>query len=323
MIKRILLIALPILLFVTISRSQQRAQYSDYIMNNYLLNPAVGGTYGFWNAKIGHRSQWVGIDGGPRTSFISLHGPINYPDPRYRHRAHKPHHGVGGYAYTDRTGPITYNGLFLSYAYHHKLSRKVTSSFGAFGGIKEFRINGDEIKFVETEMDGLIQPGLSNTFIPDLNVGGFLYSDQFFVGVSAHQVLQSRLKIENSISTVDNEAKLRNHYFLTGGVKFELHHDIFFYPSFMIQYVKPAPTQVDINLRLMYSDFVWVAVAYRHLDAISIVAEYVINDTYEIGYAYDLNISELRKYNSGSHEIILGIRWADPKKEIMCPAKFW
>ena len=327
MIKK-LTIAIVLIIGLQYSYGQQREQYSQYIMNNYLLNPAVGGSYTFWNLRAGFRQQWAGFNDadnrgvGPRTFFATLHGAINHPDLRKRSRYKKPHHGIGMYAYADDTGPISYNGIFGSYSYHHKINRKTTASFGAWAGIKEFRINGKEINFVKDPIDELIGENTQQTFLPDLNLGLWVHNDHFFSGLSVNQLLQSKLVIQNP-NDVDNSALLKYHYFYTFGWIFQMNRLWYFSPSTMVKFVYPAPVQIDINMRLMYSDVVWVGVSYRNRDAVAIVAEYVWNDTFEIGYSYDLTLSELRKYNAGSHEIIVGVRWGNPKRETVCPAKFW
>lgn len=332
--KRLIYILSFILIAITVQvKAQQREQYSQYIMNNYLLNPAVGGAYTFWNMRVGFRKQWVGfrdntpsgndLDVGPKTFFTTFHGPINHPGNRKRSRRKKPHHGVGGYAYHDKTGPISYSGVFGSYAYHHKINRKVTASLGAWFGFKEFRINGDELHFVQDPIDDLIGKSVQNTFMPDLNVGTWIYSDQFFTGLSVNQLLQSRLKIESFTDGATNEALLKYHYFFTFGWIFQINRQWYFSPSTMVKFVYPAPVQFDVNLRIMYENIAWVGISYRNRDAINLVMEYVYNDTFEIGYAFDYTLSELGGYNKGSHEIIVGVRWGNPKREVICPAKFW
>jgi len=289
-----------------------------------MLNPAVAGSYSYWNVKMGYRKQWVGMEGAPRTMFVSLHGAINHPEEfRTRRRVHKPHHGVGGYIFSDKTGPISYNGAFFSYAYHIKMNRHVTFSIGSYAGLKEFRLNADELYFVETPDDDMVPEGISSTIIPDANFGFWMYSDDFFVGASIHQLLQSSLKIDNPLDE-ENAGMLFNHYFLSAGVKLKFSHEWSFVPSIMVKHVSPAPTQVDINGAFMYKDIWWVGMSYRHLDALAIVAEYDINDTWEIGAAIDLTtFSKLRHFNYGTYEVILGYRWGGPKKKLTCPAKFW
>lgn len=332
--KKRLIYILTITLFLIglTTQAQQREQYSQYIMNNYLLNPAVGGAYTFWNMRVGFRKQWVGFQDntpsgnnvgvGPKTLFATVHGPINHPENRKRSRRKLPHHGVGAYVYHDKTGPISYNGVFGSYAYHHKINRKVTASLGTWVGFKEFKINGDELHFVKDPIDDLIGAGVQSTFMPDMNIGAWIYSDQFFTGLSVNQLLQSKLTIDTP-TDIDNEALLKYHYFFSFGWIFQMNRQWYFSPSTMVKFVHPAPVQFDINMRVMYENIAWVGISYRNKDAINLVLEYVWDDTIEIGYAFDYTLSELGKYNNGSHEIIVGVRWGNPKRETVCPAKFW
>ncbi len=313
--------------------AQQMPHYSNYIMNNYLINPAVGGSYGFWNAKVGYRNQWSNLikrnefgKRGFNTAFATVHGPINYPDPRLRHRDKKPHHGVGGFVFSDITGPLKYNGGFVSYSFHKHFSRRFTASIGLNLGVKEFVINWDQVRFIEEPDDPLAVESVQRNVLPDANIGGFLYSDFMYFGITVDQLFRSRLTVRdpnNPALSLDNEARLRNHYFVTGGYKFEMTRDFFFYPSAMVEYVYGSRLQFDLNARFLYSDYVWLGIAYRNMDAVSLLIEYIVDDTWEIGYAFDMTFSELVQYHLGTHEIILGVRWANPKKQVMCPAKYW
>lgn len=316
---------LVLLLLPFLGHAQQRPQYSNYVMNNYLLNPAVGGSYTYWNAKVGHREQWAGMDGAPSTSFVSIHGPLNHPEARKRtiRYKNKGHHGIGGYAYFDRLGPLSWSGVYVSYAYHVRLSRKYTLSSGAFVGLKQFQIDGGNIKFVEDKYDNLVSQGINTSILPDGSLGAFLYSQEMFVGISVNQIFQSNLNYKSADGSTSN-AKLNNHYFITAGYKFALSTSWHFAPSVMIKYMRPAPTTFDVNFRFLYEDFLWLGVLYRDKNAMSFTAEYVFNHTLEVAYAYDYDVfNQLKYFNKGTHEIIIGIRWNDPEKSINCPAKFW
>ncbi len=328
--KRFLYIALCIVTLTQV-HGQQREQYSQYIMNNYLINPAVSGSYTFWNARMGYRKQWVGFEDnangspsnvGPRTMFLTFHGPVKHPDNQKGRRKKSFHHGLGGYIYTDKTGPIAYNGLFGTYAFHQKINRKTTISAGVSGGLKEFRIYGDELHFVQNTVDELIGDNTQVKLIPDMNIGGWIHNDHFFGGLSVNQLLRNKLTIDNP-NEVTNEALLKYHYFLTAGWIFQVNRLWYVSPSAMVKYVSPAPIQFDFNLRLMYSDFVWAGISYRNKDAIALVVEYLFDNTFEIGYAFDYTISEIKNYSSNSHEIIVGVRFGDKKRQVICPAKFW
>ena len=299
---------------------QQREQYSNYIMNNFVINPAVGGSHGYWGAKMGYRKQWVGLDNGPQTYFLSFHGPLGFPDRRRRRDKSKVHHGVGGYVFHDDTGPISYNGAFGSYSVHVPVSKKSILSFGLFAGLKEFRLNGNSLKFVETPIDPLIASDRFAALVPDANAGLWWYSDQFFLGGSLNQILRSKIDFNDDLQ---EQAQLKWHYFVTGGYRFDLSRKVIFYPSVLLKALHPAPLAVDVNARFIYDEKLWGSLSYRHRNAVALVIGYVYEDFLEIGYSYDVMLNRLAVHTKGSHEIIVGVRWANVAKSMNCPAQFW
>ncbi|SNS42683.1 PorP/SprF family type IX secretion system membrane protein, partial [Dokdonia pacifica] len=65
------------LLSVCQVNAQQDPQYSQYIYNTVAINPAYAGNRGVTSIVGLHRSQWVGLDGAPRTQSLSIHSPIS------------------------------------------------------------------------------------------------------------------------------------------------------------------------------------------------------------------------------------------------------
>src|ERR1700754_4008947 len=131
------------LLFVLVSglqlvSAQQKPQYTQYVFNNYLLNPAVTGIENYTDVKAGYRSQWTGLQGAPVTSYLTLSAPLGsnflngdataFPanggiNPSSRlytqnYMAAEPHHGIGAQIVSDQAGPINQTTIGVSYAYH-------------------------------------------------------------------------------------------------------------------------------------------------------------------------------------------------------------
>lgn len=304
--------------------TQQETQYSNYQMNNFLLNPAVAGSYIYSNARVGCRLQWLGIEGAPRTYFASVQGPIKEKQKRSRSRRNqknKPHHGIGLTTSSDKVGAFSYFNFSGTYAAHLPVNKVWTLSLGASLGLKQTTINTNNLHFQQNAVDPSIVGGVYSEMNPDANLGGWLYSDVAFIGVSARQILQSDINI--ALEMQENEySRLYNHYYITGGIKHQMNADWSIVPSIMIQSVRPAPLQVDLNTTFWYQNKLGFGLSYRHLDAIYATVEYLYDNLLEIGYAYDLTISQLTRYNSGTHEIIIGIRWPRAP-QVLCPAKFW
>ena len=64
------------LLVGLVSYSQQDAQYTQYMYNTETVNPAYAGSRGVMSIFGLYRTQWVGLDGAPKTGAFSINSPI-------------------------------------------------------------------------------------------------------------------------------------------------------------------------------------------------------------------------------------------------------
>lgn len=319
-----------ILIFIVVLqtvKAQQRAQFSQYMVNNYVLNPALGGTEDFVDVKAGFRSQWLGFEGAPVTYYLSAHTPIGreHGTGHGHHRGeHKGWHGVGAYLYNDITGPTSRSGGLASYSYNMPINKFIRMSLGVFGGFQQFKIDGNS--FLLLDQDDAVLNGVRTTFVPDAMIGTWVYAKYWYVGLAAHQILQNKLDFEDVGSINHNGtdiSKLNNHYFVNGGLNVPVGYDFSVVPSFMVKVVTPAPVSVDLNCKMSYKKgLYWGGISYRSLDSFALLAGTTIRYKIGISYSYDLTTSELRKYNTGSHEIVISYK-IPPHGSPDCPSKFW
>ncbi|MFH1320576.1 MAG: type IX secretion system membrane protein PorP/SprF [Bacteroidota bacterium] len=284
--------------------AQQSPHYTQYIFNNYLLNPAVGGSKGYIDTKIGYRTQWIGFEAAPQTMFLSINAPLK----NRKKLQTENHEGIGGYIIHDQTGPFSKMGAYLSYSYHVKITRKLKVSLGFSGGVLQYKIDG-EAMMVPKPDDPAVQS--VNTFTPDASAGLWLYSDNYFTGISVHQILPMKL--------IGTNNKLNNHYFVTAGYRIKTKRGSII-PSAHVKLAILYPVSVDINLKYDWMNKFWVGISYRKTDAIAGLVGFNIGNILEIGYAYDFTLSQLKNYSSNTHEIIIGIRPFIGPKAVPCPA---
>ncbi|MBC7389326.1 MAG: type IX secretion system membrane protein PorP/SprF [Opitutaceae bacterium] len=303
--------------------AQQRPHYSQYMMNQYLLNPAVGGTSDHYDFRAGHRQQWVGAglsDAAPQTSYLSGHFHVGQhigPN-RGRHRNEADwHHGFGGLVIVDKTGPTSRTSIYGSYSYNVQINKKLKISFGAALGAQQYKIDGSKLVLSDQSTGTL---GTSVQWMPDMNLGYWLYHQRYFFGASINQIFQNKLKF--SEISPDGNNKLNNHYFITGGYLIGYNSDLHIIPSVLLKLVSPAPATFDINCKAKYKETVWLGVSYRREDAIVFLAGVTVKGKFEFGYSYDYGTSALSKLSSGSHEIMLGLKLA-PQAELRSPSDFW
>jgi type IX secretion system PorP/SprF family membrane protein len=305
------------LLLATGAVAQQKALYSQYMTNYYLLNPAVAGFEKDVNFKVGYRNQWVGFDGAPKTYYLSGEGAL-FNRHLKRSRRAQAFHGAGGYVYTDQTGPTTRTGALASYAYHVPLNRKIFLSSGIFAGFQQFRFDPSKVYLADgsNERDPVTNHGRIDAFMPDLTVGVFLHSQEFYVGASLFQVLGNKI---HSADGAEEVSRLSRHLFVSGGYNFDVNDKIRLMPSVLLKYVQAAPIQADLNLKgayhfskrrqkSVYDDQVWAGISYRTQDAVVGLVGVNFMEQFQLSYTYDITVSRMRHHSSGSHEVVLGYR---------------
>lgn len=274
--------------------AQQLPHYSQYMLNDYVINPAVAGARPYYEARSSHRYQWVGITDAPRTYTLSMNGPNK-----------RNNMGFGGFLYTDNVGPTRRTGFQMSYSYHVRLGENSKLSFGLSAGIHQFVVDAHKIN-LRDEADNVLGRGVISIVVPDSKFGLFLYGKRYYLGCAAPQLFHNKLKFYGNANSL---SRLEDHYFLTGGYRFNLGKDFALLPSFILKYNAPAPMQLDLNIRALVKEKVWFGLSYRSLDAVSLMLGFRHNERLLVGYAYDVSTSNLSNYNSGSHELVLGIRF--------------
>ncbi|NOT52614.1 MAG: type IX secretion system membrane protein PorP/SprF [Chitinophagaceae bacterium] len=340
--KKLLLIAVLLVSVGTIA--QQRPHYTQYILNNYILNPALSGIENYVDVKLSTRDQWTGLNGAPRTSYLSVQGPIGKSDyrtsstsydmpgenPRGKYywenyTAAEPHHGVGLIMVNDKTGSFNRLTINATYAYHIGLNATTNFSAGFAAGITNISI--DRTKHDFTGTGDPFDPALGtssgtkiNTLRPDLGAGVWLYSKNYFIGLSAQQIIPQKLVFTDD-ANYGGEGRLVPHMFLSFGYRFLLTDQINAIPSVMMKYVKNSSKndfQPEANLKLQYMDMFWLGGSYRYQDGYAAMGGINIGNTFNVGYAYDFTTTALNTVAKGTHEIMVGFLIGNKYSE-KCP----
>jgi len=305
--------------------AQQKPHYTQYVLNQYIVNPALTGIENYTDLKVSHRHQWVGIQDAPITSYLSVHGPIGKSDyrktatsfdlkgenPRGKryweeYTAPEPHHGIGLQVINDITGPLSNFSLYGTYAYHLALSARTSLSAGFGVGFNRISLNADKLDFGDVIADpAVFTSGILNKTRLDMMAGLYLYSADYFIGVSAQQVVPQKIDFSNGYIR-PKEGRTVPHLFGTAGYRFSLGDNFNLIPSLMVKYVDPLPVQVEGNLKLQYLDRLWIGGSYRHKDGYAGIMGLNVSNIFHVGYSYDYTTSRLNNFSKGTHEILLG-----------------
>ncbi|MDI9342098.1 MAG: type IX secretion system membrane protein PorP/SprF [Sediminibacterium sp.] len=283
------------LAFTTV-KAQQLPQYTQYMLNEMAINPAVAGKDEFADARSNNRYQWTGITDAPRTYMLTVHGPIKAKNM-----------GLGMHLYTDIVGPTRRTGLSLAYAYHIKTGEDTHISMGLSAGMQQWGIDGDKLILRDGGDENLLTK-YQTAYIPDFGAGIYFHKkDRFYIGFSAPQLYQSPI---NLYRNVDEKGRIVTHFNLNGAYTFDLGEDFKLEPSFLAKYAMPAPPKIDVGVRAIYKNMVWLGGAYRHNDAFTALVGYMFSNYLLVGYSYDFTTTSIRRYSSGTHELMLGIRFS-------------
>ena len=283
------LLIFPLLfLFSANLQAQQDSQYTQYMYNTVVVNPAYAGSRGAMSVFGMHRNQWVGFDGAPKTNAFSIHTPFANSNI-----------GAGLSFVNDQIGPTAENTITAAISYKLKVSEKFSLNFGLNTSATFFNFYANKLN-PKDAADSTLE-NFKNSISPNLGIGFYLYSDKTYFGISAPQFFENYRYDDNELSL--NRERI-NLYFITGTV-IPISSAIDFKPAFLAKYLDSAPLQMDLSANFLFNQKLTLGAAYRYDAAVSALAGFQISEMLFVGYAYDFETSQLQKYNQGSHEIFL------------------
>lgn len=289
---------LSVLFFAGVSSlsAQQQTLYTNYLLNAYAYNSGVVGSQPYAQANLFYRNQWTGFEGAPKTYLMSLYGPLK----KMKGAA------VGGMIMADKTGLISTNTGYLTFAYHVKLNKKFSLGLGISAGLKQYRIKLYDVKAYD-QGDQLLTGTLLTSNALDANAGLYLHSKNFFLGLSSMNMLNNKIRLK------DTYGKLTPHYYAMIGYNIKVNKDFYVQPSVLVKFNKPAPVQLEYTMKFTYKDWIWLGASYREKDAVGTMVGVTLIKKLNVAYSYDFSVSRIKKYQQGSHEICLSYNFMKKK----------
>lgn len=283
--------------------AQQDPQYTHYMYNTVNINPAYAGSRGAMSIFGLHRTQWVGLDGAPRTNAFSIHTPIQNSKL-----------GVGVGFVNDRLGVIEENTISVDLSYTLDLNNSKLS-FGLKGSANLLDVEYSRLKQANPG-DPYLAVDVENEFSPNIGAGVYWHNERTYVGLSVPTFLQNE-RVENG--SVYSAMNKRMHFFLMGGHVFDLNPTLKFKPAALIKAVEGAPLQVDVTANFLIHDKLTLGAAYRWDAAWSALVGFQVTDGLLIGYSYDSETTRLARYNNGSHEVFLRFELFNKYRRVNSP----
>lgn len=283
------------LFYITTTSAQQDPEYTHYMYNMSVVNPAYAtGTPLMMNFGGLYRTQWVGAVGSPKTFTFFGHTALS----------DKIEVGLSLVSDDIGDGAKKENNAYADFAYVLNLGGKNKLSLGLKAGFSALQsnFNGFVLQSGNAATDAAFAENI-NVTKPNIGVGAYYFRDNFYVGLSAPNLLKAKqIEEKSGINAYGSE---EIHTYLTAGYVFQVNDMWKIKPASMAKFVKGAPVAVDITANVLYNEKFELGAAYRINDSFSALANINVTPSLRIGYAYDYTLSNLGQFNSGTHEIML------------------
>jgi len=284
--------------------AQQDPQYSQYMYNMNVINPAYAGSKENLSFGLLYRTQWEALDGAPKTGTFFGHAPVGK------------NVGLGLSVISDEIGPVKETNVYADFSYKvalggvHKLALglKAGGTFHDIGLVGLDLIDANDPFFSEN----------INTTTPNIGAGVFYYTDNYYLAVSVPNLLDS-VHLDANGNNIGSETA---HYFVTGGYVFQVSKNTKLKPSLLVKSAFDAPTSFDVNVNALFHEKFEIGVSYRLEDSFSGLVNFAISPSLRIGYAYDNVSSEIKAYAPASHEFMILFDLNFPKKVSRSPRYF-
>jgi type IX secretion system PorP/SprF family membrane protein len=306
--KKLYFIAILALSVFTEVQAQQDPNYTQYMYNMSVINPAYAGSKENLSGGLLYRSQWVGIEGAPNTGTFFLHSPVGK------------NVGLGLSVISDKIGPVQENNVYADFSYTLNMGGEHRLAFGLKAGATMHKVDFTTIYPTLPTPSTLDPFSGSNPNATFLNVGSgvFYYTQKYYVAFSVPNMLKAKY-LDFSGTKYGTEVL---HYFLTGGYVFDVNPNLKFKPFAMVKSSLNAPTSFDVSTNFLLYDKLELGATYRLEDSFGAMVNFAITPSLKVGYAYDHVISDIKTVAPASHEFILLFDLNFPKKVSRSPRYF-
>ncbi|HPF95978.1 MAG: type IX secretion system membrane protein PorP/SprF [Flavobacteriaceae bacterium] len=296
-----------VLLAVSKLSAQQDPQYTQYMYNFNVVNPAYAGSAEGLAIGALYRSQWVGLDGAPKTGTLSIHSPVGKKV------------GLGLSLIDDEIGPVHETNVYADFSYTLELGSEHKLAFGVKAGATFHNIGiwDGQIEVVD-ENDPFFAQNIDEV-TPNIGAGAYFYKpNKYYVSVSMPNILNAT-HLDANGTKIGSETE---HLFAAAGYVFSLSENFKLKPHTMFKMAFDAPVSFDVNLNLFMYDLVEIGAGYRLDDSFSAMVNFMVTPHLRIGYAYDGVTSDINYVASSSHEIFVNIDLNFYKKISRSPRYF-
>jgi len=287
-----------LLILGTLVTYSQQSQFTQYMYNTITLNPAYAGSREALNIFGMYRTQWLGVEGAPKTGVFSIEGLAGKRS------------GVGVNFSTDRIGVSDQSSISIDYSYIFPVSPGYKLALGLSGTANLLNIDYEKLHSHDVDLH---QENIDGEFSPNFGTGIFLYSNNFYFGTSIPNILETT-RYDDAVKSKVSESLSTN---VISGYVFDMNSSTKLKLATLANIGKGSPFRFDLTANLMFLERFVLGTAWRSSGTISALAGFQLGENLFIGYAYDLEKTKLSEYSSGTHEFFIKYELGKNKNSII------
>jgi type IX secretion system PorP/SprF family membrane protein len=283
--------------------AQQKMQFTQYMFNGLVINPAYAGGDEALSVTFIQRSQWAGVENAPSTQTLSGHTLFK-----------KKHFGIGLTIVNDKIGVHKNLSALANYAYHLHVAEKSYLSMGIQAGVNSLKSDYASLVTTANNDPKLYDPIMSRTFF-DFGAGVYFRSPRFHAGVSAPELLPQQFTINDTLSVELS----KTNFFIFSKYRLTLNENVDLEPTGLIKYLSGVPVSFDVNINMIYRKVLTMGLSYRKKESVDFLLKAQVSPQLQIGYAYDYPIGVISRLSSGSHELMVHYVFRYVQKNVTSP----
>ncbi len=295
------------------TKAQQDPQYTQYMYNTQIINPAYAGSREALSFGLLGRIQWVNFEGSPKTGTFTINSPIGIYD----------NMGLGLSIVHDQIGPASESNVTVDYAYGIPMAADSRLSFGLKAGLDIMDVDYSKLDIFNPN-DPFFQNNVDQKLQPQIGGGIYFNTNRFYIGASVPNFLNTKHFDESALDELEEDgvAIERLHYFLISGYVFDLNPNLKFKPATLIKAVSGSPVQWDASANFMFNEKFTFGASYRWSASISAMAGFQLSESFFLGMAYDYQSTDIESFSDGSYEVFLRLDIFKNPDRIMIPRFF-
>ncbi len=278
-----------VLLLSEQSVAQQQPQFTQYMFNGLVINPAYAGADEALSLTFIQRKQWAGIENSPSTQSLLAHTLFK-----------KKQTGIGFILINDRLGVHKNLNALADYAYHLRVGEKSYLSMGVQAGIHNRKSDYASLMANSGADPKLYNAAISNTSI-NFGMGLYFRSPRLHVGISTPELIPETITLNDTLSIQISHIN----FFLFSKYLITVNENINVEPSVLLKYLSGVPVSFDLNMNLIYRKAVTLGLSYRKSESIDFMLKGQITPQLQFGYSYDHSIGKVSNVSNGSHELMI------------------